>query len=215
MISRRNFIKALIAGITLIPFDNVFASKGDTGNKSYRKIKGKKRSASQSVHLPLFKKEAEGDFARGQGGFSDEKILNMYNIHTGETLKIQYCSSGTYAPDSLEKINYFLRCHYTNEVREMDIGLLDLLCDIQNVAGTDKELQIVSGYRSQLYNEFLVFQGRNVSRNSLHLQGLAIDFAIEGMNIDKLSRIAKSFTAGGVGKYPAFVHIDVGRVRYW
>jgi len=31
----------------------------------------------------------------------------------------------------------------------------------------------------------------------------------------ELYRTARAFAAGGVGKYPEFVHIDVGRVRYW
>jgi len=65
------------------------------------------------------------------------------------------------------------------------------------------------------YNEYLINHGKNVSRNSLHLRGIAIDFAIEGMGNNKLSGLAKSFMTGGVGKYPEFVHIDVGRVRYW
>ena len=65
------------------------------------------------------------------------------------------------------------------------------------------------------YNEYLINHGKNVSRNSLHLRGIAIDFAIEGMGNNKLSGLAKSFMTGGVGKYPEFVHIDVGRVRFW
>ena len=97
----------------------------------------------------------------------------------------------------------------------MDIGLLDLMCDIKERIDKEKEIQIISGYRSSIYNQLLISQGRNVSRNSLHLQGLAIDFAIEGISNDEITGIAKSFGAGGVGKYPEFVHIDVGRVRYW
>jgi uncharacterized protein YcbK (DUF882 family) len=93
--------------------------------------------------------------------------------------------------------------------------VLDLLSDIKDIVGKEKEIQIISGYRSIAYNELLISQGRNVSRNTLHLQGLAIDFSIEGVSNKGLSRIAKSFSAGGVGKYPEFVHIDVGRVRYW
>jgi uncharacterized protein YcbK (DUF882 family) len=144
-----------------------------------------------------------------------EKILNMYNIHTNESLNVKYCSSGIYNPDAIDKINYFLRCHYTNEVRAIDIRVLDLLCDIKDIIDKEREIQIISGYRSLAYNEFLRSQGRNVSRNSLHLQGLAIDFSINGVSNNKLSHIAKSFSAGGVGKYPEFVHVDVGRVRYW
>jgi uncharacterized protein YcbK (DUF882 family) len=144
-----------------------------------------------------------------------ERTLDMYNIHTGEQLNIRYCSSGCYDPDALEKINYFLRCHYTNEVKEIDVGVLDLLCDIRDSVGTRKELQIISGYRSPAYNQYLVSLGRHVSRHSLHMQGLAIDFAVDGTSNERLARIAKLFRAGGVGTYSDFVHIDVGRVRYW
>jgi uncharacterized protein YcbK (DUF882 family) len=144
-----------------------------------------------------------------------EKILNMYNIHTNESLNVKYCSSGIYYPDAIDKINYFLRCHYTNEVKAIDIRVLDLLCDIKDIIDKEREIQIISGYRSLAYNKFLRSQGRNVSRNSLHLHGLAIDFSIEGVSNSKLMSIARLFAAGGVGKYPEFIHIDVGRVRYW
>lgn len=173
MISRRNFLKALVATAVINPFKNVSASQ------------------------------------------RPERILNMYNIHTNESLNIKYYSSGIYDRDAIDNINYFLRCHYTNEVRNIDIKVLDLLCDIKDIVDKDGEVQIISGYRSLAYNEFLRSHGRNVSKNSLHLSGLAIDFSIEGVNNDELSRIARSFATGGVGKYPEFVHIDVGRIRYW
>jgi uncharacterized protein YcbK (DUF882 family) len=173
MISRRKFIKALVAGATFFSFGNVFAST------------------------------------------NTERTLSMHNVHTGERLDIKYCSSGNYDTEALGRINHFLRCHYTNEVKEIDVNLLDLLCEIKNTVDKNKEIQIISGYRSAMYNEYLINQGRHVSRNSLHLRGIAIDFAIEGMGNTTLSGIAKSFMAGGVGKYPEFVHIDVGRVRYW
>lgn len=173
MISRRIFLKTLVASAAVFPFKNVLA----------------------------FQKS--------------ERILNMYNIHTGESLNIKYYSSGIYDHDAIAKINYFLRCHYTNEIKEMDISLLDLLCSVKDIVGKDREVQIISGYRSFAYNELLRSQGRNVSRNSLHPRGLAIDFSFEGVSSDELSRIAMSFASGGVGRYPEFVHIDVGRVRYW
>lgn len=192
MITRRNFFKACLAGATLFPLDKIVASADIESNPS-------------SPHFENMRKAA----------FLNEKILTMFNIHTGERLHIQYCLSGKYDHEALQKINYFLRCHYTNEVREIDIRLLDLLCDIKGTAGGNAEVQIISGYRSADYNEKLVRHGRNVSRNSLHLQGLAIDFAIEKVRSERLSQIARSFAAGGVGRYPEFVHIDVGRVRYW
>jgi uncharacterized protein YcbK (DUF882 family) len=173
MISRRTFIKALLAAAVYYPLKGVYAYQ------------------------------------------NPDRILNMYNIHTDETLYTVYSSSGLYDTDAIDRINYFLRCHYTNKIMPIDIKVIDLLCDIKDICGRNKEITIISGYRSPLYNRFLRRQGRKVSKNSLHLEGRAIDFTIEGVSNRKLVRIAKTFKAGGVGKYPEFVHIDVGDLRYW
>jgi uncharacterized protein YcbK (DUF882 family) len=143
------------------------------------------------------------------------KVLDMYNIHTGESMDIKYYDSGIYDRKALDEINYFLRCHYTDEVKDIDIGVLDFLYHIKKSVGKDKQVQIISGYRSEKYNRHLRSLGSGVSRNSLHLHGLAIDFRIPGISNDKLSKIAKAFQSGGVGKYPEFVHIDTGPVRNW
>lgn len=173
MISRRNFLRSVIAMTAVYPLRKVFA----------------------------FSKE--------------ERLLHLYNIHTGEKLNTRYYESGVYDNDGISKINYLLRCHYTNEIMPVDIKLLDLLCDIKDTFGKHREVQIISGYRSFAYNEYLRSLGRQVVQNSLHLLGLAIDFSIPCVSSSELSNVAKSFAAGGVGKYPEFVHIDLGRVRYW
>jgi uncharacterized protein YcbK (DUF882 family) len=144
-----------------------------------------------------------------------ERSLNLYNTHTGENLDISYYSAGRYDYEAIGQINYLLRCHFTNEVKAMDLRVLDLLSDIKDLIGKDKQLRIISGYRSPQYNEHLFNIGRGVVRDSLHLRGLAIDFAVEGFGTNRIAGVAKSFAAGGVGKYSEFVHIDVGRVRYW
>ncbi len=144
-----------------------------------------------------------------------ERSLNLYNIHTGESLDTTYLVSGLYDYDAIEKMNRLLRCHYTNEVKEIDIRVLNLLSDIKNKIAPDKQLKIISGYRSQKYNEYLRSLGTHVAQNSMHLRGLAIDFAIDGIGTNTIGSVARSFASGGVGSYPEFVHVDVGRVRYW
>ncbi len=145
----------------------------------------------------------------------NDKVLNLYNIHTSERLKIKYCSSGSYDQDALNEINRLMRCHYTNEIKPIDVNVLDLLCDIKDDIGQNKEILIISGYRSHAYNEYLRRIGHGVACHSLHLQGRAIDFRIPHVDMRRLTALAKSFHSGGVGKYPDFVHIDDGRVRYW
>jgi len=143
-----------------------------------------------------------------------ERFLSLYNIHTKESLETSYYSSGGYDHGALGKINHLLRCHYTDEVKAIDVRVLDLLCDIKDMWGKGRPVHIISGFRSPAYNAYLINNGRRVAGNSFHLCGLAVDFAIPGLRNDEISLVAKSFVAGGVGKYPEFVHIDVGPVRY-
>ncbi len=144
-----------------------------------------------------------------------ERVLNLYNIHTGERLNVKYYSSGSYDNNAMNEINHLMRCHFTNEVKPIHVKVIDLLCDIKDAIGKDKEMLIISGYRSHAYNEYLRKIGRGVVCNSLHIQGRAIDFRVPRVDNRILTTVAKSFYAGGVGTYPDFVHIDDGRVRYW
>lgn len=144
-----------------------------------------------------------------------ERALNLYSIHTGEKLDIKYYSSRVYDHDAMSEIDNIFRCHYSNEVKPMDVRVIDLLCDIKDALGQNKEILIISGYRSHAYNDYLRRTGKGVVCNSLHLHGRAIDFRIPHVNNDKLALLAKSYYTGGVGKYPDFVHIDNGRVRFW
>lgn len=142
-------------------------------------------------------------------------FLSLYNIHTEETLATTYRVGGKYDPKALDAINRILRCHYSNEVKPVDVGVLDLLCGIKDRYGAEKRIHVISGYRSPAYNALLRKQGHRVAGGSFHLRGLAVDFALPGVRNHELFLAARSFAAGGVGNYPEFVHIDVGPIRFW
>ncbi len=144
-----------------------------------------------------------------------DRSLHLFNIHTEEEIDICYCTDGSYDYEALERINNLLRCHYNNEVKPIDPAVLDLLSDIREQMTPGSRIEIISGYRSPEYNEYLRSIGRHVAGKSYHLQGLAIDFSIPGLKTRSISRVAKEYSAGGVGTYPEFVHIDVGPVRFW
>ena len=146
---------------------------------------------------------------------SPDRVLRLHNVHTGERLSTRYCTQGCYDENELSRIHYLLRCHYRNTVKPISLKVIDLLCDVKDRLAPDREITIISGYRSPEYNEYLKLLGRHVAGGSLHMAGLAIDFAIDGIRMGELCRTAKLSAAGGVGSYPEFVHIDVGRVRYW
>jgi uncharacterized protein YcbK (DUF882 family) len=146
-----------------------------------------------------------------------EKSLALYNTHTGETLKTVYWVEGHYVEDALREINYLLRDRRNDEMHEIDTRLLDLLFLIGKKINTRQPLHIISAYRSTGTNAMLRSRSSGVAENSLHLIGKAIDIRIPGQAISDLRKVAMALKSGGVGYYPksGFVHVDVGRVRYW
>jgi hypothetical protein len=56
-----------------------------------------------------------------------------------------------------------------------------------------------------------------VAEHSQHMLGKAMDTTMPGMSMEKVREVAMRLQMGGVGFYgdSAFVHIDVGNVRYW
>jgi uncharacterized protein YcbK (DUF882 family) len=145
------------------------------------------------------------------------RTLGFYNTHTGEQLKATYWSNGRYDRGALKDINYILRDHRNNEVMRIDVKLLDLLTDLHRRSGSTKAFQIVCGYRSPQTNAMLAKMSSGVAKNSLHMQGKAIDIRLADVSVRDLRDTALGMKQGGVGYYPrsAFVHVDTGNVRHW
>ena len=122
-----------------------------------------------------------------------------------------------YLLEALADINNILRDHRTGEVRSIDTRLLDLLDAICKRLQSHQPFHIISGYRSAATNALLRKRGKGVARRSLHLEGKAVDIRLPGCDLSLLCHAAMSLKQGGVGYYrrSKFVHIDVGRVRYW
>jgi uncharacterized protein YcbK (DUF882 family) len=156
-------------------------------------------------------------FASVLKAFPPEKALAFYNTHTGETLKTVYWDQGTYVPQALAEINHILRDYRTGEVREIEPVLLDLLFALHQKLGSGAPFSIISGYRSPETNSLLSSMSKGVAKNSMHLLGKAIDIRLPGHELKTLQSAAVDLRRGGVGYYPSsdFVHVDVGRVRYW
>jgi uncharacterized protein YcbK (DUF882 family) len=149
-----------------------------------------------------------------------ERCLSFFNTHTGERLKSTYCAGGVYQTDALRDLNYILRDFRINEVKPIDTKLFDLLHELGGTLETDQPFHIISGYRSAQTNAMLRERGGSttgVASHSLHMVGQAIDIRVPGVTLPHLRDAAKALKIGGVGFYPAlnFVHVDVGRVRYW
>lgn len=145
------------------------------------------------------------------------RTIRLHNLHTGETLKTTYWAEGGYIREALDEVNVILRDFRTGDVHPIDPGLLDLLQALRTNLETSSAFDVISGYRSPRTNAMLSGKSGGVAKKSLHMQGMAIDIALPGRELRVLHRAAKSLKGGGVGYYPksGFVHMDVGRVRYW
>src|SRR5579871_6089875 len=146
-----------------------------------------------------------------------DRSLSFYNVHTSEKLKTCYWSKGAYVPESLAEINYVLRDFRNGELKPINLDLLDALQELSYRLETREPFHLISGYRSAATNALLRANSEGVAKHSMHLEAKAADIRLPGCDLSHLHKAAVDLHRGGVGYYPAsdFVHVDVGRIRYW
>ena len=148
---------------------------------------------------------------------SGERVLSFVHTHTGERLSLPYWGDGAYLPQSLARVESFLRDFRTGEFHAIDPLLLDQLYDLRLATGSSAPFQVISGYRSPHTNAALRAGGGGQARHSLHMQGRAIDIRLADVSSSVLRDVALELRRGGVGYYRSedFVHVDTGPVRRW
>ena len=148
---------------------------------------------------------------------SDARTLAFRNLHTGEFVRATYWAAGRYLREGLSQIDRLLRDYRNDAVHPIDRRLLALLGELHDQLDTREPFEVISGYRSPATNAMLVSTSSGVSPVSLHVVGMAVDIRVPGRPLRAARDAAKTLRGGGVGYYPDsdFVHVDVGRVRYW
>jgi uncharacterized protein YcbK (DUF882 family) len=149
-----------------------------------------------------------------------EYRLRFYHTHTNERLDIVYRRGETYLPESLAKLDHYLRDSRTGDVHHFDPRLFDLLHELTSSVNADGgEIDVVCGYRTPESNELLRTRSAHtgVAVHSLHMQAEAIDIRLPGVATATVRDAALRLRLGGVGYYrdSNFVHVDVGPVRHW
>jgi uncharacterized protein YcbK (DUF882 family) len=146
------------------------------------------------------------------------RALAMVHTHTHEQIDLVFAHSDRFVPEALSSLNHFLRDHYTGDIGPIEPGVFDLLHRVQQVLGSRRSFEVISGYRCPTTNTRLrETRAGGVAKHSLHMEGRAIDVRLPGVPLADLRDAALSLRAGGVGFYPRdqFVHLDTGRVRSW
>ncbi len=148
-------------------------------------------------------------------GSAEERTLHLYAPHADERFSGAYWADGAYLDDALAEVNWLMRDHATDEEKPIDPSLLDTMNRLAAMIECERPFEILSGYRTPRTNQALRREG--AAKNSMHLQGKAVDIRIEGVALAHVGRAAIELAAGGVGWYPRqnFLHIDTGPVRTW
>ncbi len=103
-----------------------------------------------------------------------------------------------------------------NEGEHISLRLLFLLDYFSDQVAPGRTIELYSGYRAPAYNQKLRAAGRIVAPTSTHMDAMAIDFAMKGVNGKELWEIIRREECCGVGHYGgATVHLDSGRPRFW
>ena len=146
-----------------------------------------------------------------------ELSLNMYNLHTAESVNTVFWADGKYIPDALQELNYFLRDHRTNQTKTIDTRLFSLIYLLNKKIENKDPISVISGYRSAETNRMLATRNPGVAKDSFHVKGRAIDIRIPGKDTKKLRDIGIKLGVGGVGYYERnnFAHFDTGPRRSW
>jgi uncharacterized protein YcbK (DUF882 family) len=153
--------------------------------------------------LPFADKAAQGV------AHAVRKTLTLCNPHNGETCSATFWEDGSYNTEGLQAFNHLMRDRRTGDVKAIDPKLFDILYQISHKLSAEK-IEVVCGYRSPKTNAMLHAHSSGVAKNSLHMQGRAIDIRIPGINTEIIRDVAISLKKGGVGYYRAsnFVHVD-------
>lgn len=150
-----------------------------------------------------------------------EKKIAFYNKVTKEHLETVFQVGDKFVPEAVFQISNLLRDHHSGETHKIDMRLINWMHQLQQELGTETVIQVLSGYRSPVTNASLRKKSRRVARNSMHMQGKALDFRFEGIPVKKVRSLAVDIAEhqgfGGIGYYSrqGFMHLDTGPKREW
>jgi uncharacterized protein YcbK (DUF882 family) len=94
--------------------------------------------------------------------------------------------------------------------------LLFMLDYFSDLVAPGRMITLKSGYRNPEYNLKLRNEGGIVAKTSLHMDGMAMDLSIQGVDGKKLWDLIRSKECCGVGHYGGeTIHLDSARPRFW
>lgn len=148
---------------------------------------------------------------------SGDGKMHIRNEHDGREAKVDlFGPGGMLNEKALNEIDRVFTFPDDRKGEHISLRLLFLLDYFSDMIAPGRTIHLISGYRSPAFNQKLKESGGNVARTSTHMDGMAIDFYLEGINGKVLWEAIRKENCCGVGHYGgASVHLDSGRPRFW
>jgi uncharacterized protein YcbK (DUF882 family) len=145
---------------------------------------------------------------------SGDGVVSLTNPKTNSSAQVRYRSAdGTYPNDARRQIDRLFGVGEDSgdHVSLRLISALDFIEDRFQLP-----IVLISGYRSQDYNDNLRAKGGGAAKASLHIEGMAADIQVRKNLAAKIWGVVKGMGCCGIGFYGGdSVHIDTGPARYW
>jgi uncharacterized protein YcbK (DUF882 family) len=143
--------------------------------------------------------------------------ISIRNEHNGREATVDlFDAEGRFDEKARDTIDGVFGFTDGRKGEHISLRLIVLLDYITDRIAPGKTIHLISGYRSPAYNHKLKKAGGNVARTSTHMDGLALDFYLEGVDGKALWEAIRKENCCGVGHYGGkYIHFDSGKPRFW
>jgi uncharacterized protein YcbK (DUF882 family) len=143
--------------------------------------------------------------------------IHIKNVHSKKEARVALLRpDGSIDEAAQEQIDAVFGFLPEEKGEHISLRLLFMLNYFSNQVAPGRTIFLTSGYRSPEYNDGLRRAGGNVAKTSTHMDGLALDFYIEGVKGRDLWEIIRQNNCAGVGHYGGReIHLDAARPRFW
>ncbi len=155
--------------------------------------------------------------ASGRFFLMGDGFIRIENSKTGQEADVSfYSQDGSLNEKAWSEIDKVFGFPTGEDGKHISARLISALDYFSDLTAPGQVIHLDSGYRSPRYNAKLRNAGGNVAKTSTHMDGLALDFHIDGVDGKKLWQIIKDGNCCGVGYYGGKdIHLDMGRPRFW
>ena len=143
--------------------------------------------------------------------------IKIKNLHSGREASATLLNpDGSLNEEGFTRIDEVFQFPTQEKGEHISPRLIFMLDYISDLVAPGKVIKMESGYRSPDFNTSLRNAGGNVAQTSIHMDGMALDFSIDGISGKDLWKLVKSMDCCGVGHYGgASIHLDAARPRFW